>query len=230
MRNLICILTLSICSSFTGCSTQATGSNGNDSVAVALSDSLHSDSGDSIMMELSANRFKAPVDTIVSAKIVNNTKCSSISLKGKRVVEKKIGEKLDTLWTQGKEQGRSVVFSHPVGGEYWQRRKLWHKYSSAKRGLRERFLSWRIPLGQGDRNKWQGKTLRLFSLYGLLKTRGEKAFHLLSEYKCWSNLCNCVAEIIAVPLQTRKCEDWLHSTLLKQARLCSRLNNHCGRK
>ena len=82
MRNLICILTLSICSSFTGCSTQATGSNGNDSVAVALSDSLHSDSGDSIMMELSANRFKAPVDTIVSAKIVNN----------KRVVEKKIGE------------------------------------------------------------------------------------------------------------------------------------------
>lgn len=92
MRNLICILTLSICSSFTGCSTQATGSNGNDSVAVALSDSLHSDSGDSIMMELSANRFKAPVDTIVSAKIVNNTKCSSISLKGKRVVEKKIGE------------------------------------------------------------------------------------------------------------------------------------------
>lgn len=92
MRNLICILTLSICSSFTGCSTQATGSNGNDSVAVALSDSLHSDSGDSIMMELSANRFKAPVDTIVSAKIINNTKCSSISLKGKRVVEKKIGE------------------------------------------------------------------------------------------------------------------------------------------
>jgi len=92
MRNLICILTLSICSSFTGCSTQATGSNGNDSVAVALRDSLHSDSGDSIMMELSANRFKAPVDTIVSAKIVNNTKCSSISLKGKRVVEKKIGE------------------------------------------------------------------------------------------------------------------------------------------
>ncbi|WP_308394710.1 hypothetical protein [Prevotella sp.] len=92
MRNLICILTLSICSYFTGCSTQATGSNGNDSVAVALSDSLHSDSGDSIMMELSANRFKAPVDTIVSAKIVNNTKCSSISLKGKRVVEKKIGE------------------------------------------------------------------------------------------------------------------------------------------
>ena len=75
MRNLICILTLSICSSFTGCSIQATGSNGNDSVAVALSDSLHSDSCDSIMMELSANRFKAPVDTIVSAKIVNNTKC-----------------------------------------------------------------------------------------------------------------------------------------------------------
>lgn len=93
MRHLICIFTLSICSYCTGCSTRTTGSSGNDSVAVSLCDSLFRDGVDSIMMELSANRFKVPVDTIVSAKIVNNTKYSSISLKGKRIVEKKIGGK-----------------------------------------------------------------------------------------------------------------------------------------
>ena len=71
------------------------------------------------MMELSANRFKAPVDTLVSAKIVNNTQCSSISLKGKRVVEKKIGENLIPFehmeWSTGGAMYSATLWAVNIG-------------------------------------------------------------------------------------------------------------------
>lgn len=104
---LIYLLTLFICCSCIGGSIRATGSGSGsgagDTVVVTQGDSQHSEGGDSILMELSAKRFKVPVDTIISTRIVNNTKCSSITLTGKRIVEKK----MDGKWVPFEHRQRS---------------------------------------------------------------------------------------------------------------------------
>lgn len=83
----------SACSSCMGHSTRADVSSDDDSAAMDIHGNHQEENGDSIFMELSVKRFSVPVDTIVSAKIINKTDNSYISIKGGLVVEKKIDGK-----------------------------------------------------------------------------------------------------------------------------------------
>lgn len=90
MRNIIYILLFFFCNPCLGCSACIESSRGNDSVTVVVDDNQDEDS---IFMELSVTKFKMPVDTIISAKIVNKTTCSLVELKGGKIIEKKINGK-----------------------------------------------------------------------------------------------------------------------------------------